>query len=70
MRISLRHLRTIPIDGRKAGYCLEGAKLVCERYGIDWADAKRNGIDEAVLLATGDAQAHALVAHARSLDHA
>jgi hypothetical protein len=67
MIVTLQHLKSIPVEGRKAGYCVKGTKLLLERYSLDWEEVKRNGIDAQVLLETGDAQAIALVEYAKSL---
>lgn len=69
MRIMLKHLRTVPVAGRRAGYCVQGAKLLCQRYDLDWQTIKRDGIEESDLLAIGDALAVSLVEHARKLEH-
>lgn len=67
MIITLQHLKSMPVAGRRSGYCVRGTRLLLERYQLDWEDAKRNGIDAEVLLATGDAQAIALVDYVKSL---
>ena len=68
MKITMQHLRTLPIPGKKAGYCSRGTRQFFERNGLDWDAAKREGIDEEILLATGDAQAKAVVDWAHKLE--
>lgn len=68
MKITLQHLRTLPVDGKKAGYCSRGTRLFFQRHNLDWDKAKREGIDEEQVLATGDAQAIALVAWAKKIE--
>lgn len=68
MKITLQHLRTIPVEGKKAGYCSKGARLFFERHGLDWEKTKREGIDEEILLKTDDAQAIAIVAWAHQME--
>jgi hypothetical protein len=68
MKITLQHLRSLPVDGRKSGYCSKGTRLFCERHKLDWDTAKRDGIDEEIVLATGDAQAIAVVAWAHQVE--
>lgn len=64
--VTLAHLRSIPGFGPKPGFCAAGARQWFERHGLDWGAFRREGIDSAVLLATGDALAAALVRHAES----
>lgn len=68
MRVTTRHLFTIPGYSRRPGFCRAGARAWAARHGIDWQDFARNGIDAAVLEATGDGFALALVAWARTCE--
>lgn len=68
MIVTHRHLRTVPMLGHKPGYCNRGARLWFQRQGLSWGDFLRNGIDEALLLATRDPMARKLVEHARGTD--
>lgn len=72
MKITLQHLRSIPVEGQKSGYCSKGVRLFCDRHGLDWETVKNGGIDEEQVLKTGDAQAIALVAwaHQRAMQQA
>ncbi|MGH8075619.1 MAG: hypothetical protein ACREO4_16335 [Lysobacter sp.] len=60
MIVTHSHFRTIPAS-RGAGYCSRGGRAWFARYGLDWSDFVRNGIDEQALLATGDGMAIGLV---------
>lgn len=48
-------------DLKKNGYCHPGCRVFCKRYGIDWMDFLKNGIDSEILLATDNALAVNLV---------
>ena len=52
-------------DMDELGYCARGARRWFARMGLDWAAFVRDGIDAALLEATGDAMALRLVAHVR-----
>lgn len=65
MIVTFRHMRTIPGFSDKPGFCRDKSKAWAKRHGIDYRDFVRNGIDAAVLEATGDGFALALVAWAR-----
>lgn len=52
-------------DVRAAKGCSRGARAFCLRHGIDWGAFLRDGISAEALIATGDAQAIALVEVAR-----
>lgn len=42
-------------DIRAAGMCIiPGAKMFFERYGLDWRDFMRNGVEIEKIIATGD----------------
>ena len=40
-----------------AGFCPSGTRRWFDTYGLDFKDFLKNGIDESVFLATGDANA-------------
>ena len=42
-------------------YCNTGARDFFKRHGLDWSDFIKNGIDDQVLIETGDAMAIRLV---------
>jgi hypothetical protein len=63
--VTLRHIFTVPGFSQRGGFCRSGARRWFEQHGIDWAGFVRNGIDDATLLATGDALAVAVVEWAR-----
>lgn len=58
MIITMDHVRHIH-------YCSSGIKLFSKRHGIDLGEFCKNGVDEEVLLATGDQMAIDLVEDAR-----
>lgn len=55
-------------DVRAAGHCARGAKAWFEYYGLDFRDFLKNGIDDEVFLATGDAHAIEIVRRKRLRD--
>ena len=67
-RVYLHHVRSIPIPGRRAGYCVQGCRAFAERNGLDLKTFAREGIDAETLLATGDAMAIKMVAYVQSLE--
>ena len=60
MIITMRHIR-------KAKMCSHGAREFCRTYGIDWSKFLSKGVDESVILNTGDAAGRRVVdvAHGR-----
>lgn len=52
-------------DIRKVKGCSRGARAFFKRHGLDWNDFIDNGIEEEVILATGDAMALDVVEAAR-----
>lgn len=67
MKIYLNDVRSVPMPGRKPGYCVTGIRAFAERYGLDVRAFAREGIDEEVLLATGDAMAIHIVEYVRGM---
>ena len=61
MRVTTRHLFTIPGYSRRRGFCRDKSRAWAKRHGLDWREFVRNGIDAAELEKTGDAFALALV---------
>jgi len=56
--------------GARPGFCHRGARGLCARYGINWrAIVFAGGVPASTLIATGDALALALVAHAFEVSH-
>jgi len=53
-------------DCRRAGWCRDGLKACCVTYGISWEQFKSEGVDESVILATGDHRAQELVDKVRA----
>lgn len=45
--------------------CSRGARQWFGRYGLDWSDFLKNGIDEEEVLSTGDAMGRLVVEVAR-----
>lgn len=64
--VTLAHLSTVPGHSHRVGFCRKGGRRFFSRYGLDWTEFVRSGIPASKLLATGDALALILVAHARS----
>jgi hypothetical protein len=50
---------------RRAGYCIKGCRAFAQRYGLDWRQFVRQGIDAEKLESTGDAMAKKAVEIAR-----
>ncbi len=70
MKITQEHLATVRW-GSKTGYCMNGAETMARRHGIDLQAAlAAGGIDEEVLLSTGNALCRRLVEHARAIEAA
>ena len=67
MKIYLHHCRSIPMPGRKSGYCVQGMHLFAARHGLTMRQLV-DGIDAEVLLATGDAMAERIVQWAESME--
>ncbi len=57
----------MPMPGRKNGYCVSGCRLFAEKHSLNWRAFCHEGIDDEVLLATGDAMALKIVEYAREL---
>lgn len=53
-------------DAIKIGYCVKGIKEFCKKYNIDFKKMVKEGVDEEVLIATGDAMALKVVEQAKS----
>jgi hypothetical protein len=51
-------------DARELGFCVGGTRTFLERHGLDFKAFLRDGLDAQDLLATGDAMAERVVAHA------
>lgn len=48
-------------DVRATGLCVSGARDFAKTHGINFRDFVRNGVDSAVLLATGDGYAQRVI---------
>lgn len=70
MRVTLAHVRSVPGFGPRPGFCSRGTRAWFARHGLSWSAFVREGVDAAVLEATGDAFALAVVAHARAQEAA
>ena len=64
MIITLKHVFSVKGFSRKPGFCRRGVRLWCERHGVDFRQLVKTGVDEAVLLATKDPMAVAVVEQA------
>lgn len=54
---------------RMAGYCSQGMRIFAKRHNCSWAKFLKNGVDEKILLSTGDEMAIQIVKKAKeSLD--
>ena len=53
-------------DAVEIGYCIEGIKEFCKRYGVDFRDLVRNGIEADKLLKIDNAMALKVVEYARN----
>lgn len=60
----MAHIRAVKGFGVRPGYCSRGVRVWMERQGIDYSRFLREGIDESVLLASGDPLAIAVVRQA------
>lgn len=66
MRITIEHYRAMRVPNGKP-YCVHARKFA-HRYGINWRDFVKNGVDEKVLVDSGDAMAMKLVEKAREME--
>lgn len=64
MKIRLEHVRAVQGYSKKGGICWRKQREWLKRHGIDPRDFVKNGVDEEVLLATGDPVAAAIVRQA------
>lgn len=67
MIVTVQHLRSFSGSAGR-GVCHAGARQIAVRLGLDWTQFVQRGLDEQVLLATGDAMAVQLVEHARHIE--
>lgn len=67
MKITIEHVRGTKGFNARDRLCVPGARIWFKEHDLDFRDFLRNGIDEEILLATGDAFALAVVeqAHGR-----
>lgn len=63
MIITTKHARSV-MGPSQTGYCAKGMRLFAERHGLDFALFCKHGVDESVLLETGDAMALLVVEEA------
>lgn len=64
--VTMDHLHGCPSWGSRPGFCHDGARALCARYGLDWlAIVRAGGISASALIATGDGLALHLVEYAR-----
>jgi hypothetical protein len=62
--ITMQHVRKTTGFSRRVGLCARGTRAWFKKYNLDYSDFLKNGIDEEVLLSTGDAFAVAVVEQA------
>ncbi|MDF3932926.1 hypothetical protein [Pseudomonas citronellolis] len=67
MIVTIQHLHTVPTWNGRQGYCHGKARDFFSEHGLDWMDFVQNGIDEQLLVDTGDGLALLLVEHAREV---
>jgi hypothetical protein len=67
MKITLADVRSVPVPGRKPGYCVAGCRQFADRHGLDMKTFARDGIEAEALLATGDAMAAHIVEHVKKM---
>lgn len=65
MIVTVQHLRSFSGSSGR-GICHAGARQIAVRLGLDWTQFVQHGLDEQVLMDTGDAMAIKLVEHAHS----
>jgi len=68
VRITTRHVFTIPGFSARRGFCRDKARAWADRHGFDWRDFVRNGIDSEKVEAIDDGFAQALVNWARKCE--
>lgn len=68
MIITMEHLGGVRGFSATPGFCRGGARRWAKSHDLDWAHFRHHGIDEAELLAIGDAFAIALVKHAHDME--
>ena len=68
--VTIQHLHTVPTWTTRTGYCAKQSRAFFAEHGLDWLAFVRQGVDAEVLLATGNALAAHLVAHARAVEEA
>jgi len=64
MKITLEHVRNVQGFSKKGGICWRKQREWLVRHGINPRDFLKHGVDEEVLLATGDPVAEAIVRQA------
>lgn len=67
MIVTVQHLHTVPTWNGRQGFCHRMSREFFRRHDLDWQGFLQHGIEEELLLATGDALALALVEHAREV---
>jgi len=63
----MAHVRQVEGFSPRRGFCASGTRKWFARYGLDYSDFLKNGIDEEKLLATGDPMALATVEQAHGV---
>jgi len=67
MKINLEHTRSLPcITG--SGYCAKGIRHWADLYGFNWQEFIHEGVEEELVLATGNAMAIRVVEWAHKLE--
>ncbi|WP_374439154.1 hypothetical protein [Pseudomonas panipatensis] len=67
MKVTVEHLHSVPTWTGRQGYCHRQSRAFFLEHGLDWQAFLQDGIEEELLLATGDALAAKLVEHAREV---
>jgi hypothetical protein len=67
MIIKMEHVRSVSGFSPRRGFCSRGTRAWFAKYGLDYSDFLKNGIEEEKLLSTGDPLAVATVEQAHGL---
>lgn len=68
MKITMAHIRQVRGFAARPGFCARGVRAWFERRELDYSDFLKNGIDEKVLVESGDSMAIAVVEQANGVE--
>ncbi|PKM31724.1 MAG: hypothetical protein CVV07_01015 [Gammaproteobacteria bacterium HGW-Gammaproteobacteria-11] len=66
MIITIQHLHSVPTWNGRQGFCHRASREFFQRHNLNWFEFLNHGIDERLLVATGDDRALTLVQHAHA----